>query len=278
MTAALELHELNAQRGPLGNEVRFIEQRHQVFRPEGARCEIGEHAQVQDADHVVDVVTVHGKARVHALVDDVLDRFRVVIEVDSDDLVVWNHDIVDRDLLQIQDAEQHLPVTIRDAAAGLMDHGAQFFARQRLQLGVARAYSKQEQDGVRRGIGQPDQGIGDLEQRVVDQGRGERHAFGIQRGESLRRGLGEDQDDQRQAQRADRDRRFAPEIPGDDRDQRGGEDVDEIVAEQDQADDPARPAQQSFGQARAAVAVARLVAELIAIQTHQRRFRTRKEG
>jgi hypothetical protein len=43
-------------------------------------------------------------------VDEALDLFRVIVEVNADNLVMRHHDVINRDLFEIEDAEQHLPV------------------------------------------------------------------------------------------------------------------------------------------------------------------------
>ncbi len=102
-------------------------------------------------------------------------------------------------------------------------------------------HAEQPQQAVGDQVDQPHDGVGHLEQRVVDQRGRVRQPLGPQRGEGLWRHLGEDQDDQSQDAGAGRHRAFAADPQRDDRDQRGGEDIDEIVAQQDQADQAIRP-------------------------------------
>ena len=63
---------------------------------------------------------------------------------------------------------------------------------------VAFAHPDQVQHAIRCDIGQPDEGIGDLEQRVINNRGREREFFRVQRGQGFRRGFGENQHNQRQ--------------------------------------------------------------------------------
>ena len=104
---------------------------------------------MQDAHHLVDRVAVHRQARVLALGDDAFDFLFVIFEVDADDLVVRDHHVVHRDLLEVENADEHLAVARRDARPGLVHDRAQFLAGQRLQFVVAGAHAEQKQHAVR---------------------------------------------------------------------------------------------------------------------------------
>ncbi len=95
----------------------------------------------------------------------------------------------------------------------------------------------------------------------------------MQCGQCLGGSLGEHQDHERQNNRANRHSGFATDSEGDERDQGSRRKIDQIVAEQDQSDQPVRSLQKAFSDAGAPVSFARFVAKLIAVQTHQRRFR-----
>ncbi len=62
----------------------------------------------------------------------------------------------------------------------------------------------------------------------------------MHRGQRLRSRLGENQYDECEYQRTERDRRFATELQCDQGDQRRGGKIDEVVAEQNQADQSVR--------------------------------------
>ncbi len=65
---------------------------------------------MQDSHDLVDAIAIHGQPRMFAAADDRGDICIVFIEIDADDLVVRHHDIVDSDLFQIEDAQQHATV------------------------------------------------------------------------------------------------------------------------------------------------------------------------
>ena len=201
---------------------------------------------------------------------DYLADFRiVVIEIDAYDLIVRNHDIVDRYLLEVEDADQHLAIAARDARAGLEYDGAEFLSSQRLQLGAALADAEKPQDAVRGSVRQPHDRVSDLEQRVVDQRCGEGETLGVQCGERLGCRLREDDHDEREDAGADRNRRFAAEVQCDQGHERGGREVDQVVAKQDQPDQPIGAFEQLFRESRTTVAVTCLVPQLIAVEAHE---------
>ncbi len=100
----------------------------------------------------------------------------------------------------------------------------------------------------------------------------------MQRGHRLGGGLGEDQDDQRQEQRAERDGRFAAHFEGDDGDQRCRGKIHQVVAEQDQPDQPVGTLQEFVRESGTAVSLPGLVAQLVAVEAHESRFRAGEEG
>jgi hypothetical protein len=199
---------------------------------------------VQDADQRVDTAVEHWNARVAALAHLRQHFVPFVADVDAADLVARHHDVFDADLLQVEDAHQHALVAMRDHRAGLGHDGAQFFGTQRSAAGLVASDAKQAQHAVRDEVGQPHDGIDDLEQHGVDNRGGQRNPLGIQRAERLGRHLAED--DQYGGEESDADGcvRLAAEREGDHRHQgrRGG--VHEVVADQDHPDQPVWPLQQ----------------------------------
>ena len=65
---------------------------------------------MQDADDRVDTVSIHGQPRMLALGDDGLDLLGRQVQIDADDFIVRRHDVIDRDLLEVQNAQEHLAV------------------------------------------------------------------------------------------------------------------------------------------------------------------------
>ena len=57
-----------------------------------------------------------------------------------------------------------------------------------------------------------------------------------------------------------------------------GEDIDEVVTEQDKPDDSVGALQEFLGELRAAMTLPGFVAKLVAVQAHERRFRAREKG
>ena len=100
----------------------------------------------------------------------------------------------------------------------------------------------------------------------------------MQRGQGLRRGFGKDQNHERQGDCAKRSSRFPADLVGDDADERGHRKIDEVVAQENEPDQPVGTLEQSLCAAGAAVTLARLVSQLVTVKAHERRFRAREEG
>ena len=147
---------------------------------------------VQHADDAVDFSLVHRQAGVLALAQLLDDPIPIVVEVDADDLVARHHDVFHRGIFQIQDADQHLLMAMRNHRAGLGDHGAQFLAAQGIR-GLLRRDAEQPQHAVGQQIRRPDERIQQQQQRRVDVGRRQREPFGMQGAEGLRRDLAKNQ-------------------------------------------------------------------------------------
>ena len=139
---SLELQQLLVERGALRHVVRFARpgERHQFVAVElVAHQQPRDLLHVQDADQRLELAVVHRDARVPALADLFDDVVPVVLEVDAVDLAARHHDVVDRDLFQVEDAHQHALVAVRDDGARLGDDGAQFLAAERGAVRPARA-------------------------------------------------------------------------------------------------------------------------------------------
>ena len=63
---------------------------------------------MQDADDLIDVVLKDRQAGVLAVADDAFDLCEIIVQIDADYFIVRNHDVVDRDFLEVEDTEQHL--------------------------------------------------------------------------------------------------------------------------------------------------------------------------
>ncbi len=88
----------------------------------------------------------------------------------------------------------------------------------------------------------------------------------------------EDQHHQGEGHGGDQDAGVAPQAYGDDGCDRRGEDIHQVVADQDQADKPVRTLQQFAGAYGATVLVFLQVLQPIAVERHHARFRAGEEG
>ena len=58
------------------------------------------------------------------------DDIGVVFQVDTDHFIPGHHDVVHGDVVQVQDAHQHVFVLGRNQGARFIHHGTQFFPAQ----------------------------------------------------------------------------------------------------------------------------------------------------
>ena len=234
----LEIEQLHAQRGPGGDEVGLARLGPQVLGQVFFPRRRDHPAQMQDPLDLVDVAAVQGDARVLGMHDLLEYLGRWIIEVDRVDLLARDHDVVHRDLLEIQDAHEHLPVAARDQRTRFRDDGSELLAAQGVPIDPGRRQPEQPQHPVRHPIDGDNQRLEDDEQGREDVRGGERDALGMQRRVGLGCHLGEYQDHQREEARRKRDSRLAQQAQRNHRRQRRCGDVHEVVAEQDQADEP----------------------------------------
>jgi len=112
---------------------------------------------VQHAFEIVDVAAVTGHARMMTS-DQLLDDVRpFVFEIDGVDFAARHHDVLDRDAFQIEDAEQHFAMLVRDHRTGFLDHGAQFLAAEGVGGARLGTHTEQAQCRVRDFVEHPDQ-------------------------------------------------------------------------------------------------------------------------
>ena len=100
-----------------GNVMRVFQQAHDA-------------PHVDDADNLIQVVPVQGKAGMGTLADVIQDLGQVIVDIDPDDFVTRHHDVLHRDLFQVEDAVQHFQVPGREHLAGFRQRGLQLFPRQ----------------------------------------------------------------------------------------------------------------------------------------------------
>ncbi len=275
----LEVEQLGVERGALGDVVGFLDQALQLLRGEFTGHErLHQVARVDEAHHVVDAAAVHQRLGVGHLQQILYQLVPGLVQVDPVDLLAGDHDVLHRGLFQIQDAEQHLLVLVRDEGPSLVDDGAQLLLAQRVPPRRFRVDPQQAQQGVGEEVHQGHQRIAHFQQRRVDPCGGEGEFFRVQGGQRLGRHFREDQDHQGENARRQGDGPFTTQAHGQDGGQRRGENVDEVVAQQDQSDEPVGPFKQSLGEAGGPVSFLRQVLQAVTVEGHEGGFGTGEEG
>ena len=232
-----EIDQLRGQRRALRNEVALARQFHQAFG-----IELVLHQQRQDsaqqrgADQVVDISGVNRDAGVGKIGDQLQGFVPVVLEVDADDFAARHHDVVDGDLFQVEYAEQHIAVRIRNEAAGLVDRNAQFGRVQRIVVAAVAGQQEQPEYQLGKPVDDGDQRIQQFRQWLVDVSRRKRDSLRIGCRQGFWRDLGEQQQYQREQSCRDGDSRLAIEAIADVGCELGNQHVDKIVTQQDQRD------------------------------------------
>ena len=274
----MKVEQLPVQWRALRDEIRLADQSFECFAVELA-VQQGMHRapRVHESDHVIDAAAIHQDTRIGHLLQLFEDHVERVVQIDAIDLAAWHHDVVDRDLFQVEDVQQHLLMALRDHRAGLVDHGSQLFATQCIALGILGEDPQQAQHRVGHQVDQPDQRKQQAQQRCVDPRRGEGKAFRVQGSHGLGRNLGENQHHQGQQPRGNCDRAFAAKADRNDRCQRRCQDIHEVVAQQDQPDQAVGLVQQPACQLRPGMAGVGEVAQSVAVERHQRGFGAGKE-
>ena len=236
----LEVEQLHTQRGTGGYEIGLARLRLEIRGQAVLSRRRDYSAQMEDAFDLVDVAAVEWHAcmlRMHDLLEDLGGR---IIEIDRVDLLARDHDVVDGDFLEIQDAHEHLSVTAWDQGTGFRDDGTELLAAQGIPVGSGRRQPEQTQHTVRHPVDGDHQRLEDDEQPGEDVRGGKRDALGMKCREGFRRHLREYQDHQGEEARRKSDAGFSEQAQREHRRQRGRGDVHEVVPEEDQADEPVR--------------------------------------
>ncbi len=234
---------------------------------------------MQDADDVVDVTLVDRHPRVLTGADMAEDDVEIIVQVDAEDLLTRHHDVIDGDVLEIENRQQHALVATRDHAAGFVDHGAQLVTGQAVGAAADIAHAEQAQQAIGDAIDQPDQRVEQLEQRFQHQRGRIGDALRIHGGHGLGRHFGKDQHhDGQHGGRDGRTRDITEVMDRDDGRQRGGQVVDEVVADQDDADQAVRTGKQAGNTLGAALTALGAVTETVAVDRHHAGLGTREEG
>jgi len=158
----LEIQQLPGQRGALGDEVGLADQALQIGAVEvrflGRQAE--HLAQVQEAHHLIEGIAVDQHAGVGAAVQVLDDLVPVIVQIDARHLVARHHDVLDGDVLQFEDAEQHGLMALGDHHPGLQHHRAQLFGAEGvLAAGGLDGDPEQSQQAVDHEVGQPNQRV-----------------------------------------------------------------------------------------------------------------------
>ena len=126
------------------------------------------------------------------------DGVCVVFQVDADDFVSGHHDVIDGDILQIQDADQHVFVPGRNQCAGLVHHGSEFFTAEMIFRGLGRGDAQNAKNAGRKQVDRPYQRVQKFQQRPKNMTGREGNFFREQGCESFRGDLGKNEDNDRQ--------------------------------------------------------------------------------
>ena len=200
-----------------------------------------------------------------------------IIEVDAVDIAARHHDVFNRGGFEIEYAEQHLLMLLRNHGARFLDHGTQFFTAQ----GLARAFQFAHAENGQHAVRHPVQGRHEWPQYELQGPQDERgresNAFRVNGSEGFGHYLGKHQQNGGQDRARHEQRMFAPQLQGHDRRYLCDYDVDEVVAEQQQADQAVRTFEQFLCRLRGAVAALGEVLQAITIERHHGGLGTREE-
>ena len=155
-----------------------------------------------------------------------------------------HHDVVHGDVFKVEDRQQHRLVATRNHGAGFVDHGAQLISGQMVTVAGQALDANQAQQAVGDRIDQPYQRVEHLEQRLQRHGCRVGDTLGLDGRIGLGADLGEYQDHDGQDQRGNgRAGDLAEKVNGQHRGQGRRQVIDQIIADQDHADQPVGPGQ-----------------------------------
>ena len=236
-------------------------------------------ADMQHAFDLVEVVAVGNKTTMPAGGDLLHDVVPVVVEVHTFEFVTRHHRFADGDVFEFENTEQHvLLFAVFGVVPAGLDDAFQFVVAQCFFDGVVGFDTERAQDEADDEVNQGDDRRKEAHQASKDAGDRQGDARRMQRGIGFRRNFGEDEDGNGEGDGGVENAEVAVETDADDGAERGGGDVDEVVAEQDGADEAVGAFQQMMGAVGAFIAFVRLVFELVAVERHHRGFRSGEEG
>ena len=124
--------EIGLQRHIVRFDQQLFQMRQLKGRTDPQQPRQGPH--VQDADDIIETAAITRHARVSARNNLLLHIEPILLDVDCDQFTTRHHDVFDGDFFQIENAEQHIPMPLRNHRARFFHHGAQFFAIERIEL------------------------------------------------------------------------------------------------------------------------------------------------
>ena len=190
----LEIDQLSRERRAFRDEVGF-----QAGAQQGLVSQLvmgqqaGDLAHMHHAFDLVDVVAIHRQAGVVGGAQLGGDLFEAVVEVDADHLVARDHDVVDRDVVQVKDAQQHVLPVEGQGVFGLAHHAAQLLGGQAVVALAGGVDAQQAQQAVADPAQQQDQWVEQLEQQGQGQAGRIGDGLGAQGGQGLGGDFAEDQ-------------------------------------------------------------------------------------
>ena len=232
-------------------------------------------AHMQHAEQIVGRALLHHQPRVMAGGNLLAQPFGVVLDVDRLDLVARRHHVIHRDVFQFQQIHQYPAVLARQSAGRFQHDGAQFLQPEAVALPRVRLLDMQQlQDALHEQVDEPHHRVRQRQQRREQQRRRVGDAFGKGCPDHLRRDFAEHQDQKSEQQRRREQHHFAvaEQANGQHGRQRARGGIDQIVAQQDHAQELVGLVQQRLRPHRAAHAGLGGVAQAIAVDRHHRRL------
>ncbi|MEY3714061.1 MAG: hypothetical protein RL321_1681 [Pseudomonadota bacterium] len=156
---ALKILQLRRERRAFGHVVRLALHGNlaEAFSVERAASEfLCDALHVQQAHHVAHIASIHGQSRMRCLTQLVEDALPIVLEIDARDILARNHDVVDGDAFEIEDADQHLLVAAWNHQARFGYNRPQLLAREGVLLSLS---IHVETNQAQRPVGDPVHGI-----------------------------------------------------------------------------------------------------------------------
>ena len=153
----LEVDQLGRQRCVFRDEIGRVAGGQQgVLGQLVVAQQAGDLAHVHHALDLVDIAAIHRQAGMRRAAQVTDDGLQIIVEVDAGHFVARDHDVIDRDPLQIEDAQQHVLAIGWQLRAGFAYHAAQFLGGQAVAGALSGVDTNQAQQAVADHAGQPD--------------------------------------------------------------------------------------------------------------------------